>query len=162
ERGPTRAVLIPGPHVIRFLYFISSCEIEEADAMAPLFSCPQCQRGMCRLHGDGSVSVSTSRVPRLTLRQLARTTTAIAPLGTLTGWWDHSATTSTENVIGTHPDRLGAMGVAPDGRWLATGGVHGAVRIWDLARRRIETELQGAEGPVFGLDCSPDGSLLAA
>jgi WD40 repeat protein len=135
---------------------------EESDAMAPHFSGPQDQDGISRIHEGGVVRGSTSQVPRLSLRQLARTVTAIVALGTLTAWWDRSATTSPENVIGTHPDRLMAMAIAPEGRWLATGGYHGSVLIWDVARKRIETELQGADGPVFGLDYSPDGSLLAA
>src|SRR5947208_3550911 len=130
--------------------------------MDALLSCPESRRGDSRALAPRGVSVSSGKVPRLSVGRLVRSVTMIVALITLVAWWDYGSTTSVENVLGTHPDKITAMTLSADGRWLASGGYHGSVVIWDVARRKIETDQEGERGPVFGLDWSRDGSSLAA
>lgn len=67
--------------------------------------------------------------------------------------------------------RIFALDVSPDGRTVAAGGwfgsgsgdaAYGDVRLFDIATGRMATVLKGHEYPVYDLDFSPDGSLLAA
>ncbi len=50
---------------------------------------------------------------------------------------------------------------SPDGRWLATTGSEGPVKLIDLRGGRATVELRGNGLPVTGLDFSLDGRLLA-
>jgi WD40 repeat protein len=51
--------------------------------------------------------------------------------------------------------------IAPDGTWLAAGGVDGTVRIWDVASGRQRAAFGGKAGPVMAMAAAPDGSWLA-
>ena len=51
--------------------------------------------------------------------------------------------------------------IAPDGTWLAAGGVDGTVRIWDVASGRQRAAFSGNAGPVMAMTVAPDGSWLA-
>ena len=95
-----------------------------------------------------TASVSTSNVLRWSLRRLVRTAAAVLALITLAASWVQGPDTDTDNRVGTQPDKLTAMAPSPDGRWLATGGYRGIVLIWDMARSRIETELEGGRPRV--------------
>jgi WD40 repeat protein len=55
-----------------------------------------------------------------------------------------------------------AVAVAPDGSWLASGGLDGMVRIWDVAAGQQQTTLVGHDGPVTAVAIAPDGSWLAS
>src|SRR4051794_32406556 len=125
-------------------------------------SCPVCRRGACRAHAPRGVSVSSGKVPRHSVGRLVRSATMIFALITLAAWWDYGSTTSGENVLVTHPDKIMVVALSADGRWLASGGYQGSVLIWDMARRKVESDQEGERGPVFGLDWSRDGSSLAA
>jgi WD40 repeat protein len=51
--------------------------------------------------------------------------------------------------------------IAPDGTWLAAGGVDGTVRIWDVTSGRQRAAFGGQAGPVMAMAVAPDGSWLA-
>src|SRR5206468_5903331 len=90
-----------------------------------------------RLHEERGVSTATRTVPRVALGPVVRSATAVVGFLTLAAWWDQDSSSGTENVIGTHPDRIVSLALAADGRWLASGGYHGTVVIRDPARKRI-------------------------
>lgn len=54
------------------------------------------------------------------------------------------------------------IAASPDGRWLATGGLDQAVRLWDAANGRLVATLRGHTRRVSGLAFSPDGRQLAS
>ena len=51
--------------------------------------------------------------------------------------------------------------IAPDGTWLAAGGIDGTVRIWDVVTGRQRAAFRGHAGPVMSMAVAPDGSWLA-
>ena len=61
-----------------------------------------------------------------------------------------------------HRGALVCMAVSPDGRQLATGGVDGAIRIWNLADGELLRVLVGHNSYVYSLSWSPDGKTLAS
>lgn len=61
-----------------------------------------------------------------------------------------------------HRGWLYAMALSPDGKHFATGGVDGAVRIWDVQSGKLSRVLVGHNSYVFGLAWSPDGNTLAS
>ena len=68
--------------------------------------------------------------------------------------------------------KMFALDVSPDSKTVAAGGwfapgigdntAYGDIRIFELATGRISAVLKGLDYPVYDLDFSPDGSLLAA
>ena len=51
---------------------------------------------------------------------------------------------------------------SPDGRWLASASLNGAVRVWDVARGRLLHTFMEHTAPVYSVAWSPDGQLLAS
>jgi WD40 repeat protein len=54
------------------------------------------------------------------------------------------------------------LAVAPDGRFVATGGVGGPVRLWDLSTGKETAQFLKHNNSVRSLAFSPDGKLLAS
>ncbi|HEV2373673.1 MAG TPA: NB-ARC domain-containing protein [Streptosporangiaceae bacterium] len=53
------------------------------------------------------------------------------------------------------------VAIAPDGAWLAAGGLDGTVRIWDVTSGRQRATFNGNAGPVMAMAVGPDGRWLA-
>ena len=68
-------------------------------------------------------------------------------------------------TIGQHDGYVPCVTVSPDGKWVASGGYDGWLKIWRLAPQgeegRSVTNLQLQGGPVGSVAFSPEGSLLA-
>jgi WD40 repeat protein len=69
-------------------------------------------------------------------------------------------------TLGQHDGDVQCVAVSPDGKWVASGGFDGPLRIWALAARaaggRSVTNLQLGGSPISGVAFSPDGRWLAA
>jgi WD40 repeat protein len=64
-------------------------------------------------------------------------------------------------VLTGHSTEVGAVAVAPDGSWLATGDGDGTVRVWDVATGQQRAALTGHTRGVSAVAVAPDGSWLA-
>jgi WD40 repeat protein len=67
-----------------------------------------------------------------------------------------------------HARPVRALAVSRDGKWLATGGEDGSLRLWETAARKVRHNLRAGDLPgghserVTALAFSPDGVLLAS
>lgn len=61
-----------------------------------------------------------------------------------------------------HRGTFWCQALSPDGQTLATGGLDGTVRIWDVETGRLVRALIGHNSYVYHLDWSPDGQTIAS
>ena len=61
-----------------------------------------------------------------------------------------------------HRSIVYCLAVDPEGKWFATGGLDGTVRIWEIATGKFVKALVAHDSYVFGLAWSPDGQTLAS
>jgi WD40 repeat protein len=61
-----------------------------------------------------------------------------------------------------HRGNFSCMALSPDGKQLATGGIDGTVRVWDVETGKLARALIGHQYYVYGLSWSPDGHTLAS
>jgi WD40 repeat protein len=59
-----------------------------------------------------------------------------------------------------HCGKVYCESFSPDGRYLATGGIDGTVRLWDLSGHEL-AQWQGHQGTVYSISFNPNGQLLA-
>ncbi len=59
-------------------------------------------------------------------------------------------------------DRVRAMAISPDGKWLALGGYGGKIFLWDLVQRVPTRVMDAHEQEVRALSFSPEGKLLVS
>jgi WD40 repeat protein len=64
--------------------------------------------------------------------------------------------------LGAHEGQAWGIALSHDKRLLVSGGVDGAVMLWDVTARRLISRLTGHDGPVNDVAVSPDGSLIAS
>jgi len=55
-----------------------------------------------------------------------------------------------------------SLAFSPDSRLLASGGIRGELRVWDVSTRQEVAKLRGHKGVVSTISFSPDGKLLAS
>ncbi len=61
-----------------------------------------------------------------------------------------------------HRSYLSVMSPSPDAKFLATGGIDGTIRIWDLETGKLSRALIGHNSYVYGLSWSLDGNVLTS
>ena len=66
------------------------------------------------------------------------------------------------HVLTGHTKAVTAVAIAPDGNWLASGGLDQSVRIWDPVSGRQRTILSGHTRGVEAVAIAPDGTWLAS
>ena len=71
---------------------------------------------------------------------------------------------NTQNEIATlrHDEYVWALAFSPNGRFLAAGDGEGTVKIWDIQKRQVITQLEGDTDAVYAVTFSPDSRTLAS
>jgi dipeptidyl aminopeptidase/acylaminoacyl peptidase len=72
------------------------------------------------------------------------------------------ATRQAWGTLQGHTSKVHAVAFSPDGKILATGSKHGAVKLWDTGPGRVRVALQGHTSEVYSAVFSPDGETLAS
>ncbi|MCX6153852.1 MAG: T9SS type A sorting domain-containing protein [Candidatus Kapabacteria bacterium] len=62
----------------------------------------------------------------------------------------------------TYPTQINAVKFTPDGKWLASAGTDGVVRLWETQTGNLVREYLGAGSAIWGMDIDMNDSLIAA
>ncbi len=65
-------------------------------------------------------------------------------------------------VLKDHGDLVHSVVFAPSGKWFATAGSDGTVKLWETPPPRVKATLRGHENSVLSVAISPDGKILAS
>lgn len=65
-------------------------------------------------------------------------------------------------AFAAHPDATRAVEFSRDGRWMATGGHDGLVKLWSMQTGRVAKTFRGHAGGVRTVAFSPDGRRIAS
>jgi WD40 repeat protein/serine/threonine protein kinase len=74
--------------------------------------------------------------------------------------WDVGAHTKVHELRG-HPGWVYGVAFSPDGKWLATGGQGGTIKLWDAVTGEERLTIFGHRAAVYRLAFSPDSRALA-
>lgn len=66
-----------------------------------------------------------------------------------------------DTVLYGHRDSVTSLAWSPDGEWLVSGGLDGAVRLWERAATHAGGPPESERPPVGGVAWAPDGGQLA-
>jgi ribosome assembly protein 4 len=80
---------------------------------------------------------------------------------TLFLWSPSTSTKPLSRLIG-HQRQVAHVAFAPDGKWAASAGFDGAVRVWDGRTGKFVATLRGHVGPVYRLAWSADSRMLVS
>jgi len=64
------------------------------------------------------------------------------------------------NRFNGHQDGVWGVSLSPDGKYIATGGEDGTVKVWNLSGHQI-TQVEAHKGGVMSVNFSPDGQSFA-
>ncbi|MGH7222641.1 MAG: sigma factor-like helix-turn-helix DNA-binding protein, partial [Gemmataceae bacterium] len=65
-------------------------------------------------------------------------------------------------VLKDHGDLVYGVAFAPNGKWFATAGGDGSVKVWETAHPRLKATLGDHESRALAVTFSPDGKILAS
>ena len=74
-------------------------------------------------------------------------------------FWD-SASGKSLRVLRRHQGAVSAVTYSADGRWLASAGHDGTVKLWEEKSAAVRTEWRGPGNAILALAFSPDGRWL--
>lgn len=81
-------------------------------------------------------------------------------------FWDMTKT-APEGAMNASPnphesDELDDIVVSPDGKYFATGGSLGIVRVWEFSTGQCVSEQKGHSAPIICVTYSPDGKQIVS
>ncbi len=76
--------------------------------------------------------------------------------------WELYAHTPSRATVQAHAGNVWAIAHAARGKWVATAGADGQIKLWDTQTWTLMAVLRAHRGNVLSVACSPDGRQLAS